>query len=64
MAASRKQLFTSLTNKDEYTSSTESSDEDFDSGGSSYSPSDTSSAESDMVSLTEYLNLSIGLCHS
>jgi hypothetical protein len=40
MAASRKQLFTSLTNKDEYASSKEFSDEDFDPSESSYSPSD------------------------
>jgi hypothetical protein len=39
MVASMKQLFTSLTNKDKYTSSEESSGEDFDSSGSSYSPS-------------------------
>jgi hypothetical protein len=50
MAASRKQLFTS-TNKDEYASSEESLDEDFDPSGLSCSPSDVPSTESDTVSL-------------
>jgi hypothetical protein len=36
MTASRKQLSTLLTNKDEYTSSEESSDEDYDPSESSY----------------------------
>jgi hypothetical protein len=51
MTASRKQQFTSLANKDKNTSSEEPSDEDSDPGGSSYSPPDICSTESDMVSL-------------
>jgi hypothetical protein len=62
MAASSKQLFTLLTNKDEYTGSEESSDKDFDSSGSNYSPSDVSSTKSDTVNLfrTIYNRLKFG----